>query len=300
MKLPRRKQIKRRNNVAINERPRIFSYSSARSLSDRSTDRRTDQKPIEKQSEPIRSKLSKAVNYLIAVLILCGIAYMCILNPSAQIKVSGQDVYPRTKKSYEDGVDRQLKSSIFYRNKLTFDSSGVKDKIKNEFPEVEDVQIKISPFRHRPVIELSLAKPSERLISNGSSYILDDEGTALFNQNEASPSLDIGSLLTITDDTGHPVQLGKPALTDSQIGFIREVIGQTRAKGLSPESFTLARGGTELDVRFKDIKYFVKFSFMSDGRQSSGAFIALYQQFKNGSAPNQYIDLRIPDKAFVK
>ncbi len=284
------------------DRPRVFSYSSARSASERAFNRGENTKPKPAApAEPIQKKLYRAVNYLIGLIILGGVIYMCMLNPSAQIKISGQESYPRNKKSYEEGVNTQLKSSIFYRNKLTFDSSVVAEKIRAEFPEVTKVDISISPFRHRPVIKLTLAKPTERLISGEHSYILDEDGTALFDQNDASPSLDVNSLLTITDDSGQAVQLGKPALSELQISFIREVIGQTRAKGLSPQSFTLSRGGTELDVRFKNMGYFVKFSFISDARQSSGAFIALKKQLdRDGVTPKEYIDLRIPDKAFVK
>lgn len=284
------------------ERPRIFSYSSARSSTERTLNRGdTKKNQTASPAEPLQAKLSRLVNYLIGLMILAGLVYMCALNPDAQIKVTGQESYPRTKKSYQEGVDAQLKSSIFYRNKLTFDSSGVTEKIQNEFPEVTKVDISISPFRHRPVIELTLAKPTERLISGTHSYILDEDGTALFDQSEASPSLDINSLLTISDDSGQSVELGKPALTQTQISFIREVIGQTKAKGFMPDSFTLARGGTELDVRFKNKSYFVKFSFMADARQSSGALIALEKQLNDsGTNPGEYIDLRIPEKAFVK
>lgn len=226
---------------------------------------------------------------------------MCNLSPDAQIKVSGEKTYPRNKKSYEEGVNMQLKSSIFYRNKITFDSASVIEKIKNEFPEVNSVNIKVSPFRHRPVIELALAKPTGRLISGNKAYILDEEGTVLFDQDEASSTLDIGSLLTISDDSGQAVEFGKPALSAVQISFLREVIGQTKAKGLKAQSFTLSRGGTELDVRFASLDYYVKFSFTSDARQSSGAFIALEEQLKkDGTNPSQYIDLRIPEKAFIK
>lgn len=249
----------------------------------------------------MQKKVSRLINYLILLIIAGGVVYMCNLSPDAQIKVNGEKTYPRNKKSYEEGVNKQLKSSIFYRNKITFDSASVSEKIKEAFPEVNSVNIKVSPFRHRPVIELSLAKPAERLVSGNKSYILDEDGTVLFDQNDASSTLDIGSLLTISDDSGQSVEFGKPALSGIQISFIKEVIGQTKAKGLEAQSFTLSRGGTELDVRFKGWNYFVKFSFASDARQSSGALIALQEQLKkDGTAPSQYIDLRIPDKAFVK
>lgn len=285
------REKKAREYKAVNEKPRIFSYSSSRRPSSASAG----------GSSSTQKKISRLVNIAIAFVLLLGAAYMCLLKPSAQVKISGEKFYPRDKSSYETGIDEQLKGSIFYRNKLTFDSSKLRDDIKQEFPEVNEVDINISPLRHMPIIEITLAKPTARLVTTDKTYILDDEGRALFEQKDASDSLDTDSLLTISDDSGQDITLGKPALTQAQIGFIREVIGQTGSKKLHPVSLSLSSGGTALDVRFKEFDYFVKFSFMADPRQSSGAFIALYRQLqRDGAQPSQYVDLRIPEKAFIK
>ncbi|HEX5797061.1 MAG TPA: hypothetical protein VFX86_01575 [Candidatus Saccharimonadales bacterium] len=227
---------------------------------------------------------------------------MSILQPDAQVKLEGEKVYPRAKSSYEEGINRQLKSSVFYRNKLTFDAESLRKKIEAAFPEVNETNIAISLFRHRPVVEIRLAKPTTKLITEDRVYILDEEGRALFEQKDASKQLDTESLLTIRDSSGQSIELGKPALAESQIGYIREIIGQMKAyKKLKPRFFLLSNGGTGLNVRFDGLSYYARFSFYADPRQSSGAFIALYEQFnREGTAPSEYVDLRIPEKAFVK
>lgn len=281
------------------QRPKIFNYRSAQ---DGPMSRAAGREKTSKdKSEDFHHKVSHIINYFIAAILLGGVIYMSLLNPDAQVKVSGQKVYPRDKSSYEQDIDGRLKGSIFYRSKLTFDADKLTNDIKNDFPEINDVDISISPFRHRPTVEVDLAKPSAKLVTPTKVYILDEEGRALFEQEDASADLNVGSLLTINDNSGQEIALGKPALTEYQISYIREVIGQTEAKGMIPESFTLSGGGTALNVRFKDLNYYVKFSFYSDPRQSSGAFLALYDQLKrDGTFPSRYIDLRIPEKAFVK
>lgn len=293
-----------RQYKANRRKPPIFNYSSVSQPRERGLDRRD---PKEKQaknpskSQPVLKRISKLVNYLIIAVVVCGFLYMSLLTPVAHLKFSGEKFYPRDKSSYETGVDKQLKSSILYRFKPTFDINKLASDIKQQFPEVSDVNISISLFRHRPTIELTLAKPTAKLVTPQTTYLLDENGIALFEQKYASANLDTSSLLTINDSSGQGIQPGKPALTAQQFDFIREVIGQTEAKGLKPRSFELSSGGTELDVKFDGISYFVKFNFQEDARQSSGAFIALHNQLQRDHVtPSSYVDLRIPDKAFVK
>lgn len=281
------------------EKARIFSYGSNRNTR-AGTPAAADTKSSGRQNG-LRKKISTIINYLIVATVLFAGAYLCILYPDAQIKITGDKAYPRDKSNYEHEIDRQLSGSIFYRTKITFDSDKLTESIKAKFPEVNNIKISIPLMRHRPVVEVTLAKPTARLVTPDNTYILDEQGRALFEQEAASASLDTGSLLSINDNSGHEVKLGKPALTEPQISYIREIIGQTSAKGLQPRSFALSDGGTAVDVRFDGLPYFVKFSFDADAKQSSGAFIAVNEQLsQSGGLPKQYIDLRIPEKAFVR
>lgn len=303
MKLRRQKPKARRRELTIQEvgRPKVFSYASARSQQQRLTRDENKEKDVNNKRPQGKSRLSKAVNICIALFIVISIGYLFVLHPEATIKVSGQEAYPRNKNSYQEGVNRMLKSSIFYRSKPTFNAEKLAGDIKAQFPEVDEVTVDLPFIRHEPVIEVKLSQPTAKLVTTDKTYILDEEGTALFEEQFAASSLDTERLLSINDSSGHPVMLGKPALTEQQISFIREVIGQTSQKGLKAQSFSLSAGGTAVDARFEGVKYFIKFSFFADARRSSGAFIAIKNQLdSNNIKPNEYIDLRIPDKAFVK
>lgn len=287
-----------RNSQPAGGRPKVYSYSSLRSAQDRPLNR-GEEKPSSQAGES--RKVSRIINILILLFILGSAAYLSVLEPNAQVKISGEKIYPREKSSYEAKVNEFMGQSVLNRNKLTFNEAKLAARIKQEFPEVNTIKVGAPLMRHRPVVEVTLAKPAARLVTKDKIYILDSEGRALFEESQASAALDTDGLMTINDASGHDISLGRPALTQAQIGFINEVIGQTSAKGLKPQSFALSEGGTAVDVRFEDIGYFVKFSFYSEPRQSSGAFLALYEQISaSGPVPQQYVDLRIPDKAFIR
>jgi len=293
------RQEPRRANP-LTEKPKVFSYRSVRNSHDRPLqrgDKAAKSKKNPDNNSSLSKKLHKVVNIVILILIISGALYLSVLYPDGQIKVAGDEVYPRDKVAYEQEINRELKSSIFNRSKFTFDKAKITSNIKEKFPEIDTVDIGVPLMRHRPVIEVSLAKPSAKLVTKDSTYILDQEGRALFDQKYAAASLDVDSLLSINDDSGHEIILGKPALTELQLDFIREVIGQTSTKGYKPTSFMLSEGGTAVDTRFEGLNYYVKFSFFADARQSSGAFMAIKDQ---AISPGEYVDVRIPDKAFVK
>lgn len=294
----KKRQETKRNSRPGGSRPKVYSYSSVRSAQERPLNR-GEEKPTTQIVES--KKMSKFINMLILLFVLGSSAYLSVLEPNAQVKVSGEKIYPREKGSYEAKVNELLNKSIFNRNKLTFDEAKLAAEVSRQFPEVNTIHVGAPLMRHRPVVEVTLAKPSAKLVTRDKTYILDSQGQALFEESQASSSLDTNSLLTINDSSGHQITPGKPALTMVQIGFINEVIGQTSAKGLNPQSFALSEGGTAVDTRFENTDYFVRFSFYSDARQSSGAFLALREQLStSGPKPQQYVDLRIPDKAFVK
>lgn len=294
----KKKAANARNPHIDRERPKVFSYSSARAGKER---------PLNRGGEPPKSQdkesssLSKAINIVIILFVLASFAYLSVLDTNAQVKITGEKVFPREKSSYENKIDELLKKSVFNKSKLTFDEAKLAAEVKKEFPEVNTIKVSVPLVRHRPTIEVTLAKPAAKLVTNEKAYILDGEGRALFEEAQAASALDVNSLLAINDSSGHEITLGKPALTQAQIGFINELIGQVSTKDIKPRSFALSEGGTAVDVRFEEISYFVKFNFYADAKQSSGAFIALYEQINSsGPKPQQYVDLRIPDKAFIK
>jgi hypothetical protein len=53
--------------------------------------------------------------------------------------------------------------------------------------------------------------------------------------------------------------------------------------------------------KFNQLDYEVKFSFSNDARKSAGAFLALKKHLdKKGPLPKEYIDARVPERAYVR
>lgn len=277
---------------------KTFSYRSARTVTDKIFQQNNQIEPKNKQT---KSALSKVINiFIIATIFVCAY-YISILDTNPVIKVDHQTL-PRDESAYKQAIKKEMKGSIFNKNKLTFDSKKIKKVIQEEFPEVSDVSINIPLINHRPVVHVVLANPAARLVTGSGKYILDSEGRALFEQNLVSDQLNPDSLVTINDRSNHPVTLGKPVLTEQQISFVEEIISQAKAHNHPSETFNLEFGGSSVDVRYKDDNYLVKYNFFTDPKLSSGAYFALRKNINRGSVekPAQYIDLRIPEKAFIK
>lgn len=294
------KSYKKRDNPHKFPKNKTFSYRSVRRVSD-SSDYPNGESKQSQSLDKKTNKLSKFLNIVILLSVFSSLAYLSYLNIDPVVKLD-QKAIPRNEADYYKAVQDEINSSVFYQNKLTFNSEKFSENIKERFPEIESIIVEIPVFRHRSTVNISVSEPSARLVTTNKSYILDRQGRALFAEEQINDKFDTSSLVSINDASGHPVTLGKPVLTEQQINYIREVINQSKASNISAQAFNLEFGGSAVDIRFKDASYIVKFSFYEDPKQSSGAYFALREEINNGNAPTpkQYIDLRIPDRAYIK
>lgn len=278
----------------------IFSYRSSRKGVDRTLDR-GQQSEVREAGLSTQTTKTKVISRLqvafFAALLALGVFYSASLTSEPEINVEGKQSFPREENAYLNVIKEQLSNNLFNKNKLTLNRAEIITVLREKFPEIQYVEVKTSPLRPEPVVNIQLAQPTVRLVTPKGSYVLDGEGRALFDANQKSSELDLSSLIPLHDNSGHNIEIGKPAVTTEQIAYIREVMGQFEAKSIGIKEMTLASGGVELQVRPDDVNYFIKFSFYSDPRQSSGAYIALRE---DGIAARQYIDVRIPDRGFVK
>jgi hypothetical protein len=150
-------------------------------------------------------------------------------------------------------------------------------------------------------LEIKMSDPVLIFISTGEEFLVDKSGIALIEAESAPRSLETAKLAKVTDETGHIVETGKNVLSTEQVSFIREIIFQAKSKRLDTSDILLKPGGEEVHFKFKQAPYIVKFSFDNDARRSAGAFLALRKHLnKNGQPPDQYIDARVPERAYVR
>ncbi len=276
----------------------VFSYRSARSSTSRPSNR--GETP-QKQPAALLYRLRHVPTYLSIAALTIGLMYSLSLNSHVQLVVFGEQSYLRPRGSYQQAIDKRFADSITNRSKLTINTANLSREIQRQFPELETVNIGLPLLRHRPVVEVRLSQPALQLVTPKASYILDANGRVLFDKKSGAPSFDFGRLPRVSDDSDHTIRLGSPALTSQQVAYVYALSAQVSAKNLVIESLQLVSGGEELHMRLKGLNYLVKFSFRSDARQSSGAFLATKERLESDRAgTGEYIDVRIPERVYVK
>lgn len=301
------KMLGKKNNKPSSRQPRldnsyraqpVFSYRAARQESDRQFERGT--KPINKSGQ-LKRKLAKLTYFIPMLAILASLIYSLTLTSNAQIETVGGQAMLRSNEIYQDAINKHLNSSISNRTKITIDIAQLKNKLAQQFPEIDQISVRLPLLRHQPIVSLTMAEPVVRLATSETTYVLEGSGRAMFDEKTAQPEFNTASLPVITDLSGQPITLGKPALTRHQIAYASLIAGQSDTKQLPRDTMTLQAGGEELHIRFKGLSYTVKFSFGADARQSFGAFLATKEKLEQDKQTiGEYIDVRIPDRVYTK
>ncbi|MBW3569076.1 hypothetical protein KY385_03010 [Candidatus Parcubacteria bacterium] len=288
------RQIVRRPNV--NQSRSIYNYRSSRNESSRQYNRGDEPK------EAAAIYTRRYVKYIALAGVLLSLFYLLTLTPSADVKLNGQPIISRPENSYEAAINRYFKQSILNSTKLTFNNDKMSSQILSEFPEISHAEIATPLFNRHPKVNISFAEPSVKLkVFGDDTFILDEQGTVLALESEAAKNVNVNKLIVINDTSNQPVKLGEFALTEQQLNFINKTAEHAKNNKLKVESVTLSGGASQLNVNYGGVNYTVKYSFFADPRLSSGAYLALRDRLKrDNTEPKEYIDLRIPDRAYIK
>ncbi len=209
-------------------------------------------------------------------------------------------IFLRSQQTYEDAARQVLGKSFLNSNKLTINTDRVAQDLRTQFPELTHVTVSV-PFVGNAVnVAIEPATPQLLLSSGGDLFVVDDSGRALISAKQV-PHIEKLGLPVITDQSGLPVVLGKPALPSTSVSFITEVVGQLKAKKLDIGSLTLPVGTSELDVRLSGAPYVVKFNLRGDARGEAGTYLAVKQQLeRDHKTPATYIDVRVEERAYYQ
>jgi hypothetical protein len=233
----------------------------------------------------------------LCVLYCLGLSTNPIVVVSAN---SPQSVALRKKSDYQQGAQKILERSILSRTKFTINSAGFDKAFQTEFPEVADVSLALPIVSRRPIVTISTAQPQILLAAQNKVYVLDKRGTVIMMANDLSSSIR-ETLPVVTDQSGLSTDIGKTALPSGTIQFITTVVNQLHAKQVSLQSITLPAIAQEVDMKPNSQPYFIKFNVNGDAREEAGSFLASKQKLEQtNSVPGQYIDVRVPGRAYYQ
>jgi hypothetical protein len=230
---------------------------------------------------------------LIAILVSLLI-YSLMIQPNP--KVQADDFAFHSRQDYQVAAARQL-AKFNNRNKITFDQVGLEKALKNQFPEIRDVQVELPLFSERPTINLAIDQASLFLNSRGVNYVIDASGRAVAKSANLP---DVKGLPAINDASGFKIAPGQAVLSADSVDFIKTLIAQCRLAKVAISSLELPPVAQELDLKAKNQPYYVKFYLGGDALIQSGQYLAARQHFNDQDQPTHYLDVRVPGKVFYK
>jgi hypothetical protein len=309
--LPRRRQPQnqpRARVAAPQGRSEVFSYHANRSVREGSNNigRITpEEAPKRKRSMRWAKRLPMAA--LLIIIVICCSTVMGLNSNAKVISVAANTnasnrLFLQSTNVYQTAVQKLFASNVLNKNKLTVDTARITRDLQNQFPELQNVSIALPLIGHRPIVYLQPANPILFLTTQGGGlYILDKSGRAVVGGTEAAGQTGKLSIPTVHDASGVTVKTGQVALPSDDIAFIVQIAGQLQAKGLQITSLDLPAGASELDVRLQGVGYNARFNMQGDAKEQAGAFLAAKQyNDTHHVTPGQYMDLRVPQRAYYK
>lgn len=283
----------------------VFSYHANRTARPGPA-RRQEQPPAQdvrakRNLRAVLFKRGRIATALITIVVALTLNLFLGRTPSVTtLSTPKNEVFLQDDPIYQAAATDALRRSIWNGNKLTINTVAIEKDLRARFPELQYVDVSVPFAGHTVRVHIEPATPQLLLSAGNDVYVLDTAGRAVIKANEARRVEKLG-LPVVTDESGLPVEVGKPALPSTSVAFITEVVSQLRAKKIDISSLTLPAGTSELHVRANGVPYYVRFNLQGHAREEAGTFLAVKAQLeREKKTPDTYIDVRVEERAYYR
>lgn len=279
----------------------VYSYHSKRSERTDQLTRRPDEVVEKKQVRKKRKVVQHIPALFLVIVIMVSVLYLSTVDTKVRVVVKDdKNTTLRDPAVYQEAATKFVNGSIVNHSKLLFDSQGLTEHIKQEFPEIAAATVTLPVMGRRPVVSVQTTKPGFILVSDQNAYVVGTNGVALLNVRDGQNVSNLG-LRTVNDESGVVIEPGKAALPQEQALFISTVVEQLEKQGLQVESLTIPSSPYDLNVKLVGASYYVKFNILEDPKQQAGSFIALKKKLDSDKViPKEYIDVRVGERVFYR
>ena len=251
----------------------------------------------------VGSRFSRVFNWAILILLLLITADTLWLNstPTVAVQPSNGSMLLKDQKVYETDAEKLLNASFLNHLKISVDTSYIENQLQKEHPELASVSLGLPLFSHMPTLYVVAADPVLLLITPDGVYAADNGGVLIA---QASPSIQKSlsklNLPNVRSALG-TLSVGQQALSVNDVTFIEYIDQEFNAQHVTVSEMDIVPNTREVDVRISGVGYFVKFNFEGDVKEQVGTYMAMRQYLQNTKVtPSQYIDVRVPGRAFYK
>ncbi|MGB4759165.1 MAG: hypothetical protein WBP26_03840 [Candidatus Saccharimonadales bacterium] len=250
----------------------------------------------------VRRRFVMLVSVMVVALLLAGSLYLSG-SPKVVMMQSGDKsaILLHSPEEYQAAAGHLVRESFANYNKVTIDSNTIEEKMLAQFPELASVRVRAPVLGTQPIVVVTPREPLAVLqTSQGGTFVIDSGGIAV-REGQAPSGMD---LLTVVDQTRSEAAVGKRVLPATTMRFINKLAYQLAQKHIATESFILpAQAAHEIDVRVVGAAHYIKFSAANEAsfNEQIGSFLAMQEYMMGkGITPKEYVDVRLPGRAYYK
>jgi hypothetical protein len=255
------------------------------------------------QSSRKRLSLSQVVNFVIIACFVGLFFFASTLSSTPDINITKDSFMYRSVPEYQKKASEMLSNNPLSASKLLFKSGNFEEKMRNEFPEINQIQA-IIPLGGRDLsVAMHLSAPLATVYSGDKSGVLDNSGVLVTDKIPDQQDLLKVRFATPQDN----FQVGSRLLTSREVEQLNLLSSELSSLALGAEKkplqisealFNINDG--QIEVKLKDKPYYLKLSTYAEAREQVGAIKSILQRLdKEGTAPVRYIDARVPGRVFV-
>jgi cell division septal protein FtsQ len=238
-------------------------------------------------------QLVRPAGYVLGLVLVLYVVFWSGWFDIRSIKIVGAKTIPPA--DLQNQTNTIMSASLLGKNTLFLSTGKIEEQLKAKNNQLGSVAV-TRDFFNGLVITITEQTPSIAWRSGSSVFVLSSDGRAFAENKDSNVALPI-----VNDNAKIPVQIGQKVVPGEFVTFVQKVVSGLPGQGIEIASMSVpAESIGELYVQTKG-KYYIKFDTgrgaeeqLSD-LKSMLAGLAVQKKL-----PNEYIDLRIPDRIFYK
>ncbi len=297
-KSQRQPKVEDDSNGYVFRRSRTLSGSSSPKV--KTTKRHSDMQSSRLQSHFLKRRRRRITMLLISLLVLIAGTYWLMTQYATSVKsisYSPQPSLQPSKARYASVIDKYLSAHPLERFRFTLNEVRLSQYVSQSLPEVASIfstggEIGYGKYK------INLRKPVIDWRLGNKEYLVDAKGVAFSKNYYSKPEV------SVVDKSNLAINNDKTTVASSQLlAFLGRVVSRVdAATGLGKvESLTIPAGVTrEVDVKLKGEGYYFKANITRDVAAQVQDMQRVTGYLKQHNLNPQYVDIRVPGRAFYR
>lgn len=245
----------------------------------------------------LREHRRKILHFLGGVLVASGVLAFLVVNfiVSPPVSFSQPGNHQPNGGAYQETIYRYFDDHPFERFGFMLRAAELEVHVLEAHAEVAAVQVHREWYGGDTQFSVQFRQPLLAWKTGASQFYVDAHGVAFTYNHFAEPTL------LVTDQSGiTPDETGVVASTRF-IKFLGQIVGAVNGYGLGEvESIIIPAATRQIDLKLKGREYIIKTNTDRDPLQEAEDIAHALRFFDRKNVKPEYVDVRVPHKAFYK